>query len=129
MPKTTMYLRGVRQEIAREAKALAAREGVTLAALVERALERETRRHTPGTGRLSEIAREMDWYEANEDELLERYRGRVLAIVGGEVVDHDQDAQALAARVAERYGARSVYMPRCERIPRTADVRSPEVAG
>ena len=78
--------------------------------------------------RLSEIAREMTWYEANVEALLDRYEGRFLAIVGNEVVDHDSDPEALATRVAGRYGKRSVYMPKCARSPRVVRVRSPRIA-
>lgn len=129
MSTTTMYLRGVDQALAREAKALAAREGITLTALVERALAHETQRAQQPRARLSEIAEEIDWYESNKSALLERHEGEHLAVVGQEVVDHDPDLEALAARVAERYGSRSVYMPRCERSPRAAQVRSPRIAG
>lgn len=127
MAKTTMYLRGVRPEIAREAKALAAREGVTLSAVVERALQSEIRQVRRRSSRLSEIAQDMEWYDANREALLGRYEGRYVAIVEREVVDDDADVAALAARVSERYGARSVYMPLCQRAPRVVEVRSPRI--
>lgn len=122
-----MYLRGIREEVAREAKAQAAREGLTLSAFVERALERQSRQPGHPTPRLSEIADDMAWFEANKVELLERYAGRVLAIVDGEVVDEDEDVDALARRVAARYDSRSVYMPRCEAETRVVEVPSPTV--
>jgi hypothetical protein len=124
---STMYLRGIREEVAREAKALAAREGITLTSLVERALERETRGARPAPARLSEIARDIEWYEQNKAALLDRLEGEYLAIVDQAVVDHDPDLEALAARVAERYGARSVYLPLCRRSRRVADARSPRL--
>jgi len=127
--KKTMYLRGIAQEVVREAKAMAAREGITLTALVQRALERETQLGRSASGPLSEIAEDMAWYEANLASLLEQFEGEFLAIVEGEVEDHDADVEALAARVAARYGARSVYMPRCQRALRVAEVRSPRIAG
>ncbi|MEX2395226.1 MAG: hypothetical protein WD826_12190 [Actinomycetota bacterium] len=127
--KGTMYLRGVDQRLVREAKAFAAREGITLSALVERALERETSTDRPPSGRLSEIARDMAWYERELERLLERHAGRHLAIVDEEVVDEDTDLEALAARVSDRYGARSVFMPFCSSEPRVIDVRSPRRAG
>lgn len=125
---STVYLRGIREDIVRQAKALAAREGITLTALVERALERETRRAGPAPSRLSEIARDVEWYEAHKSSLLERYDGEYLAIVAEQVVDHDVDMEALAARVTERYGRQSVYMPRCQRSPHVVEVRSPRMA-
>ena len=129
MATATMYLRGVRQRVVREAKALAAREGITLTALVQRALEKETRSARPVSSRVAEIAGDIDWYEANKAALVDRFEGQCLAIIDREVVDHDHDAEALAARVAERFGSRSVYMPLCQRGPRTAVVRSPRIAG
>lgn len=69
----------------------------------------------------------MEWYDANREALLGRYEGRYVAIVEREVVDDDADVAALAARVSERYGARSVYMPLCQRAPRVVEVRSPRI--
>jgi hypothetical protein len=122
-----MYLRGIREDVVRQAKALAAREGITLSALVERLLKRATRTAAPPS-RLSEIARDIDWYEANKPALVDRYENEYLAIVDEQVVDHDADLEALAARVTDRYGPRSVFMPRCQSSPRVADVRSPRIA-
>lgn len=126
--KSVMYLRGMDQKTVREAKAKAAREGLTLAAFVERALRRETRASRPVPDRLTEIAQDMDWYERNKPALLQRHEGQYLAIVDRQVVDHDPDAEALATRIADRYGHRSVYMPLCQSVPRVVNVRSPRVA-
>lgn len=128
MAKHAVYLRGIEQRIVREAKAVAAREGVTLAALVERALAREIRSARPAPSRVSEIARDVTWYEDNVASLLERFDGEYLAIVGQEVVDHDVDVEALASRIEAKYGSRSVYMPECRQTRRIVDVRSPRVA-
>jgi hypothetical protein len=127
--KGAMYLRGIEPHLIREAKALAAREGITLTALVERTLERETRTPRPAARRLSEIARDIAWYERERTNLLERYEGRHLAVVDQEVVDDDADLEALASRVAERYGMRSVFMPLCGSEERVIDVRSPRRVG
>jgi len=126
--KQAVYLRGIEPGIVREAKAVAAREGITLAALVERALARETHSARPEPSRVSEIAQDIRWYEDNTASLLERFEGQYLAIVGQEVVDHDVDVEALASRVEAEYGSRSVYMPECRRTRRVVDVRSPSVA-
>lgn len=126
--KNAVYLRGVEPGIIREAKAVAAREGITLAALVQRALVRETQSARPAPSRVSEIAEDMRWYEENAAALLERFEGEHLAIVDRKVVDHDLDLQALASRVEKTYGARSVYMPECRRTPRVAEIRSPRIA-
>jgi hypothetical protein len=113
--------------VVRKAKAMAAQQGITLAAFVERALARETRASRPASARLSEIVRDIQWYEANRASLLERHEDEYLAIVERQVVDHDADLDALASRVTARYGARSVFMPRCERSPRVVAVRSPRI--
>lgn len=126
--KNAVYLRGIEPTIIREAKAAAAREGITLTALVERALTRETHSVPPVPSRRSEIAEDMKWYEENAASLVERFEGEYLAIVGQEVVDHDVVFDALASRVEEKHGYRSVYMPECRRTPRVAKVRSPRVA-
>lgn len=136
--KSTMYLRGIREDVVREAKALAAREGVTLTAFVERAMQRESRSAQPAPQRLSEIAGEMDWYEENKPALLKQYEDHYLAIVGTEVADYDADLEALIRRVDERFGGRSIYLPLCRRETRqsesrrnessTVDVRSPRIA-
>lgn len=126
--KNAVYLRGIEPRIIREAKAAAAREGITLSALVERALARETESVRPASSRVSEIAEDMRWYEKNAAALLERYEGEHLAIVDREVVDHDLDLEALASRVEKTYGPRSVYMPECRRTPRVVEIRSPRIA-
>lgn len=128
MAKNAVYLRGIEPGVIREAKAAAAREGITLAALVERALMRETHSVRPGSSRVLEIAEDMRWYENNAAALSERFEGEHLAIVDQEVVDHDLDFAALASRVERKYGARSVFMPECRRTPRVAEVRSPRIA-
>jgi hypothetical protein len=79
--------------------------------------------------RLSEIALDMEWYERNKPELLERYEGQHLAIVDQRVADHDLDLEALAGRVIDRFGSRSVFMPLCQVEERVIDVRSPRKAG
>lgn len=123
-----MYFRGIDAGVVREAKAAAAREGITLTALVQRAIERDLERVEVRNSRLSEIAREIEWYEANRGALVERFDGEHLAILDGEVIDHDARFESLAARVAERYGSRSVFMPRCTRVDPLARVRSPRIA-
>ncbi len=124
---STIYLRGIREDIVRKAKALAAQEGITLKALVERSIEVETQKSRPAESRLSEIARDIDWFDANKAGLLAQYEGQYVAVLSEQIVDHDHDVEALAMRVTERYGWRTVYIPRCQRSPRVIDVRSPRV--
>lgn len=123
--RATLYLRGVPRNLVREAKALAARRGITLTALVVEALAREVEpRAGPRAGGVPrELRADAAWYEAHRRELLRRYRGQYLAIREGKVIDHDRDFAALARRVFEHLGPHPVYMPKC--VPERRIVRAP----
>ncbi len=120
----TLYLRGVPRTLVREAKAEAARRGMSLTAFTKealaRALKRESARaHTPDG--IGTIRPDLDWFEANRTRLVRRYRNEYVAIVNRKVVDHDPDFSALARRVFAKYGVRSIAMPKVtpeERIVR-----------
>jgi hypothetical protein len=92
---TTLYLRGLPRQIVREAKAVAARRGVTLAALVGDTLARAL-----VTGEASrpksdgELHDSMRWYEKNRSRLLRQHRGEYVAIIDRSVLDHDHDFEA-----------------------------------
>lgn len=49
--------------------------------------------------------------------LFKTYRGEYVAVVNGEVVDHDEDLQALAKRVLLKYPLESLYIT-CVGTPR-----------
>jgi len=108
---TTLYLRGVPKDLVRELKARAARQGLTLTALATYALTRAVGSEPQDD--LQPLEADMAWYEAHKPQLLRRYRGQYLAIVGGRVLDHDVDFSAPAARVFAKVGVRPVFMPRC----------------
>lgn len=127
-PQRTLYVRKVPDALLRRAKALAARRGETLTQLVLRALEEEVSGAEPeaaGGPAHAGLEADMAWYEAHLDELLPRYQGEYVAVVDGEVVDHDRDFDPLARRVFERYCARSVYLPKCLPGERRVRLRSP----
>ncbi len=126
-PNRTLYVRGVPDALLREAKALAARQGTTLTALVIAALERAVGVAPVGKATAS-LRGDIEWYEANKPRLLRRYRGEHVAVVDGKVVDHDRAFSALAGRVFERFGRRSVFMPRCAPEERTARIPGPRVS-
>lgn len=128
MTTKSVYLRGMPDDLIREAKALAAREGITLARLAELALRDAVERRPPGP-QLQALEADMAWYEANKPKLLKRYAGRYLAIVGGRVVDDDIDFAALADRVADRFGKQPVFMPRCRPGERVVRLPSPRRVG
>ena len=126
---TTLYLRGMPIHLVREAKAAAARRGTTLAALVADTLERGLLAPSEPSAPVEDaLASDMDWYAAHRSALASRYGDQYVAIVGGKVIDHDRDFGALATRVFERLGARSVFMPLVEPVERRLRVRSPRRA-
>jgi hypothetical protein len=125
--RIAVYLRGMSTGLVREAKAAAARRGSTLAAFVSDAIERSFAETEPGAEGSVELGDAMRWYERNRPRLLSRYAGEYLAIVGRKVVDHDRDFESLAARVFERLGVRSVYMPRVQEGASRLRVRTPRL--
>lgn len=122
----TLYLRGVPRELVREAKAEAARRGMSLTAFAKEALAR-------ALGRVAEedeeairpIRPDLDWFEANRKRLVRRYRDEYVAIIDRKVVDHDHDFSALAQRVFAKYGHGPVAMPKVTAEERIIHLRSP----
>ena len=72
-----------------------------------------------------DLHRDIAWYRANRSTLLRQYRGEHVAIIDAQIVDHDRDFSALAARVFTRYGNRDIYMPRIQAADPVAQIRSP----
>lgn len=122
---TTLFLRSMPVDVVREAKAEAARRGLTLASYVARTLSRR-RDESEDDG---ELDRSTDWFERNRSALVKRYPDEYVAIVDDEVVDHDADFDALAMRVFAKLGMRSVFMPRVTAKPRTLRIPSPRLRG
>src|SRR5690349_24914918 len=126
--KTTLYLRGVPRTVVREAKALAAREGVTLAQWVTARMAAGTPMAVPERHSGGDLTADLAFYEQHRAELERKHAGEYVAIVDRAVIDHDPSFEALAARVFRKYGARSVCMPLVGRA--AVRVRSPRrVAG
>jgi len=138
---TTLYLRALPEDLVREVKAIAARRGMTLTALVTEALRHLVEReHSPGdhpiddvsTGDLQEATRELEesmrWFAANRSRLLRRYRNQYIAIYRKRVIDHDHDFDALARRVFARLGAVPVCMPKVTSQERIVHIPSPRLA-
>ncbi len=123
----TLYLRSVPDHVVREAKAAAARRGITLTAFVTEALTDIVNAEQPN-GAPDDLRSEISWYEAHKDELLRRYRGEYLAIANQRVVDHDKMFGTLARRTFKRLGLRPVFMPKCTEGERLVRIRSPRVA-
>jgi hypothetical protein len=126
--RTTLYLRGIPRRIVREAKAEAARQGSTLAALVSEALDQRLHGARAGEATSGDLEQEMTWYRTHRARLLRQYEGEFVAIADARVVDHDSDFEALARRVFARISDRPVFMPRVEAEDRVARMRSPRRA-
>jgi len=122
-----LFIRGMRPDIVREAKAAAAKRGTTLAKLVTDSLER-TLDGEPESGDFDGIEQAMRWYARHRTNLLRRYKDKYVAIDRGRVIDSDADFGALAERVFSRLGFRSVFMPRVSRTSSLVRVRSPRKA-
>jgi hypothetical protein len=133
MPNTAkkpIYLRGIPSDVVREAKAVAARRGVTLAGFVADAIARALREPAGNavTGD-DELGKDMRWYERNRERLTDEFTGgQYVAIVDARVIDHDADFEALAERVFAREGQRDVFMPRLGTEQTPLRVRSPRSA-
>ncbi len=109
----TLYLRGIPRQLVREAKVAAARRGITLTALAKEALATVLGLDpAQGDPVPDDFTRDWSWYEAHKMKLLKRYRNRYVAIVNRKVVDHDTEFGPLARRVYDRYGVRSICMPK-----------------
>jgi hypothetical protein len=124
-----VYLRGLPAEIVREAKAAAARRGVTLAGFVAETLARALEQHEaqPRSDDGGDLRREQRWFERQRERLARNYAGEYVAIVGEAVLDHDQDFEALAERVFTSEGVHDVFVPLVGARPLAARVRSPRV--
>ncbi len=69
---TTLYLRGLPQDLVRELKARAARQGLTLTALVTDALTRAV--ETAPQDDLKPLEADMAWYEAHTSRICQSRR-------------------------------------------------------
>jgi hypothetical protein len=120
---TTLYLRGVPRHVVREAKAAAARDGKTLGRWVSEQLSQATAGDTAPSPGADALRADMAWFERNRVKLEREYARQYVAIVDQHVVDHDAEFDPLARRVFERFGVRSICMPKLDR--NELRVRSP----
>ena len=134
MAGTTLYLRSLPEALVREAKATAARRGITLAALVSEALQRAVGSEvgrgqlTKGKGTVQGLTESMRWFEENRERLLRRYRDQYVAVDRNQVIDHDRDFDVLARRIFAKLGTRPVFMPKVTAEERVVRIPSPRVA-
>lgn len=123
----TLYLRGMPRALVREAKAEAARRGISLTAFAREALARALGRTgaRDGVDEIKPIRPDLEWFEANRARLARRYRNEYVAIVNRRVVDHDPDFGTLARRVFAKHGHRPIAMPKVTLEARVIHLRSP----
>ena len=86
----------------------------------------EVKRAAIRQDQLQKFEREREAYLRLKPQLLQTHPGRFVAIYQGKVVDVDQDKQALAKRVIERYGNEPVYIQLVAEELRTFEIPSPE---
>jgi hypothetical protein len=126
----TLYLRGMPRQLTRDAKAEAARRGMSLTAFTKEALATALRQRAArpdhATG-IEAIRPDLEWFEANRQRLLRRYPDEYLAILNRKVVDHDREFAGLAQRVFTKYGVRSIAMPHVTAQERVVQLRSPRI--
>jgi len=70
-----------------------------------------------------EISKE--YYKENKNELLKKYEGKHIAIIGKEVVDSDKDFPELIKRVYKKYGYDNIFMPYVDKKENIAMIPSP----
>ncbi len=126
---TIVYLRGVPRQLVREAKAVAARRGITLTALVSEALAEVVKARVPEDERNpnDSLQADMAWYQLHKPKLLRRYNGEYVAIVGQKVIDHSNKFAPLARRLFTRFGSGHIFMPKVVSGERIANIPSPRV--
>lgn len=74
------------------------------------------------------IDQEQRAFESQHNELLKQYRGRYIAMIGGQVVDDDLDRLTLRRRIRQQYDDSPVLITSVEEEPtQTVRVRSPRL--
>ena len=125
--KKPAYLRGIPADVVREAKAAAAKRGITLAGFVADTLARAVKGQAASADQSDDLSEEMRWYERNRPRLAREFGGEYIAVVERAVIDHDPDFEKLAERVFAQH-AGNVFMPRVSAEPQPLRVRSPQPA-
>ncbi len=84
---------------------------------------------TPAQRAEAEMQAERNAFERKRAQLMRRYPGKYVALLGGQIVDHDRDDEALAARMFKKFGDAPFYLARLEETPAVYELPSPELAG
>lgn len=78
--------------------------------------------------RLRQIDREQEAYQAQHTRLLDLYAGQYIAMRQGQVIDHDEDSEALWKRVRSRWGDEPILItPVLEKPLQAIILRSPHL--
>lgn len=100
---------------------------VVIAELLDRALPDEA--SSVANAEDEAVMREMEAYIALHPALKANYMGQHVAILDGQLIDHDSDPAALYGRIAARYPDRFVWLAAVEEEPlATVKFRSPRIA-
>ena len=67
----------------------------------------------------------VKFFNANRETFVKEYENKFIAIMNDRVVDSDDDFSALAERVYEKYGYRSIYMPKVTKEAEVAHMPTP----
>jgi len=51
------------------------------------------------------------YYKTHKKEILEKYNGKYIAMIGQEIVDYDTDFSSLVPRLDSKYGFRKIFIP------------------
>jgi hypothetical protein len=86
--------------------------------------------HAEGLDSYAALDSDIAWYETHASEIAVIYpTGTFLAIIDRVVVDFDVDLIRLGARMQERFGTRSIFVPEVGEVrPELAHFRSPRSA-
>jgi D-mannonate dehydratase len=80
--------------------------------------------------RQQKIVKERQFYEANHSEILQKYRGKYVAIHNETVIDTDEDGHELSKRVHEKHGRIQIAIIEVRETsePPTFKVRRPRLS-
>ncbi|GEM_PF-1919196 len=67
------------------------------------------------------------YYEENKETLLEKYKGKYIAIHNNKVIGSDKDFSKLAQRVYKKYGYQTIYMPFVDAKEKVVKIPSPRI--
>ena len=71
------------------------------------------------------IRREMKWYEEKKDEYLQKYEGKYIALLNGELLDSDISLSQMATRVYAKHGYKAIFMTLVTRQTKPYRIASP----